>query len=74
MYESINSEQNKPPVHLENPNSFSRKRKMLLEDIILCTLSNKGMTTEMELHQYFSQKGVAVCVFLSRDIYNSEKN
>ncbi len=41
MYESINSEQIKPHVHLENPNSFSRKRKKPLEDIILCTFLNK---------------------------------
>ena len=46
-------------AHLDHPKSFTRKRKMPLEDIILCTLSKKGLTTAMEIHKYFTQKGVA---------------
>jgi len=32
---------------------------MPLEDIILCTLSKKGLTTSMEMHKYFTEKGVS---------------
>lgn len=58
MFESINSDTIKAYARLDKSNSFVRKRKMPLVDTILCTLSKKGLTTAMELHQYFSQKGV----------------
>jgi hypothetical protein len=58
MFESINSDTIKAYAPLDKSNSFVRKRKMPLADTILCTLSKKGLTTAMELHQYFSQKGV----------------
>ncbi|WP_027625590.1 IS4 family transposase [Clostridium lundense] len=57
MFNSINSDTMKTYAHLDKQNSFTRKRKMPLADIILCTLSKKGLTTSMELHQYFTQKG-----------------
>lgn len=57
MFDSINSDIVKTYARLDKQNSFIRKRKMPLTDIILCTLSKKGLTTSMELHQYFTQKG-----------------
>ena len=57
MFDSINSDITKTYARLDKQNSFIRKRKMPLTDIILCTLSKKGLTTSMELHQYFTQKG-----------------
>ena len=38
-------------------NTFSRKRKMPLKDILLCCLSKKGLTTAFELRNYFKEKG-----------------
>lgn len=57
IFDSINSDITKTYAHLDKQNSFTRKRKMPLADIILCTLSKKGLTTAIELHQYFTQKG-----------------
>lgn len=37
-------------------NTFSRQRKMPLKDILLCCLSKKGLTTVLELRNYFQQK------------------
>lgn len=39
-----------------NSNTFSRNRKMSLKDILLCCLSKKGLTTTLELRNYFKQK------------------
>lgn len=41
-----------------NTNTFSRNRKMPLKDILLCCLSKKGLTTTLELRNYFIQKDV----------------
>ena len=38
-------------------NTFSRKRKMPLKDMLLCCLSKKGLTTAFELRNYFREKG-----------------
>ena len=38
-------------------NTFSRKRKMPLKDMLLCCLSKKGLTTTFELRNYFKEKG-----------------
>lgn len=38
-------------------NTFSRKRKMPLKDMLLCCLSKKGLTTAVELRNYFKNKG-----------------
>ncbi|KZL93608.1 transposase [Clostridium magnum] len=59
IVKAINSDAMKEYAHLNHPKSFTRKRKMPLEDIILCTLSKKGLTTAMELHKYFIEKGAA---------------
>ena len=53
----INSDAMKEYARLNYSKSFTRKRKMPLEDIISCTLSKKGLTTAMELHKYFIEKG-----------------
>lgn len=39
-----------------NSHTFSRNRKMPLKDILLCCLSKKGLTTVLELRNYFKQK------------------
>lgn len=57
IVKTINSETIKEYAQLNHQKTFTRKRKMPLEDIILCTLSKKGLTTEMELHKYFIEKG-----------------
>jgi hypothetical protein len=36
---------------------WTRRRDMPLEDLILCTLGKKGLTTTMELRQYFQAMG-----------------
>ena len=33
-------------------NTFSRRRKMPLKDILICYLSKKGLTTALELRNY----------------------
>lgn len=38
-------------------NTFSRKRKLPLKDMLLCCLSKKGLTTTFELRNYFREKG-----------------
>lgn len=54
----INLDKIKNYAKLNNQNFFIRKRKIPLQDIILCTIDKKGLTTEMELHKYFLEKGV----------------
>lgn len=39
-------------------NTFSRKRKMPLKDMLLCCLAKKGLTTTLELRNYFKEKGI----------------
>ena len=46
-------------------NTFSRKRKMPLKDMLLCCLSKKGLTTAFELRNYFKDK---------REVPNSKEN
>lgn len=41
---------------IDKHNTFSRKRKMSLEDILLSCLARKGLTTTLELRKYFKQK------------------
>lgn len=57
LVETIKSDKIKEYAQLNRQKSFTRKRKMPLEDIISCALSKKGLTTEMELHKYFIEKG-----------------
>lgn len=58
LIKAINSDTLKKYAQLNNEKAFTRKKKMPLEDIILCTLSKKGLTTEMELHKHFIEKVV----------------
>ncbi|WP_313758277.1 hypothetical protein [Tissierella sp.] len=62
----------KEHAHLDYTNSFIRKRKMPLEDIILCVLSKKGLTTAMEIHKYFIQKG-ATSMSISKQGYLQQR-
>ena len=39
------------------PNSFTRKRKMPVDDMIISILSRKGLTTSMDISDYFDEKG-----------------
>ncbi|WP_223919186.1 hypothetical protein ACFLKA_03300 [Clostridium caseinilyticum] len=72
MVKTINSDVMIEYAHLNNPKSFTRKRKMPLQDIILCTLSNKGLTTSMEIHKYFTQKGVSA-INVSKQAYLQQR-
>jgi hypothetical protein len=40
--------------HQGDEKSWTRNRKMPLPDVITCTLNKKGLTTEIELRQYFN--------------------
>ena len=46
-------------AHAQMPgsNSFTRRRKMPLDDIVASAMAQKGLTTSMELRHYFKQKG-----------------
>ena len=44
-------------ARMPGSNSFSRRRKMPLGDILLSSLAHKGLSTAMELRCYFNQKG-----------------
>ena len=43
-------------ARMDEHNTFSRKRKMPFEDILLSCLARKGLTTTLELRTYFKQK------------------
>lgn len=53
IVEAVNSDAMKEYAHIDHPNGFIGERKMPIEDIVLCTLSKKGLTTTMEIHIYF---------------------
>ena len=38
------------------PNSFSRKRKMPVDDLIISALSRKGLSTAMDIFDYYEEK------------------
>lgn len=40
----------------DNPNSFSRKRKIPVDDLIISVLSRKGLTTDMDIFDYYEEK------------------
>lgn len=44
-------------VRKNGNNTFSRNRKIPLKDMLLCCLSKKGLTTTLELRNYFKDKG-----------------
>jgi len=55
-----------------NSNSFSRNRKMSLRDVLMCCLSKKGLTTTMELRNYFKQKD-DLCMRISKQGYLQQR-
>jgi hypothetical protein len=73
IVKAINSDAMKEYARLNHPKSFSRKRKMPLKDIVLCTLSKKGLTTSMELHKYFIEKGAASSMNISKQGYLQQR-
>ena len=46
--------------------TFSRERKLPLLELLVCTLSKKGLTTEMELRNYYESR-TRLCSFLHND-------
>lgn len=53
LSEQLNNSKLSEYARMENQNTFSRNRKMPLNDILLCCLSKKGLTTEFEIRNYF---------------------
>jgi hypothetical protein len=52
-----------PYARLEGlPNSFSRRRKMPLDDVVISILGRKGFSTAMEIRDYMKEKGSDVTV------------
>lgn len=58
----------------EGKNSFTRRRKMPLEDILLCCLAKKGLTTVMELFSYARRKGDAQMDISKQGYLKQRKN
>lgn len=56
-----------------NHNTFSRKRKMPLKDMLLCCLSKKGLNTTFELRNYFKKKKESTYAIISIRIFTVEK-
>jgi len=57
IYKMINSTEINEYGRLANETkSFTRERKMPLKDVILSVLSKKGLTTAIELREYFKSK------------------
>lgn len=58
MFDEVKSETILDYVRMgDYPNSFTRKRKMPADDIIISILSRKGLTTSMDILDYFDEKG-----------------
>lgn len=58
IVEEVKSEAILNYARLENyPTSFTRKRKMPVDDIIISVLSRKGLSTAMDISDFFSEKG-----------------
>ena len=54
-------------------NTFSRKRKMPLKDMLLCCLSKKGLTTAFELRNYFKEKRRLFDAVVHTGLFTTEK-
>lgn len=54
--ETIESEEIRE-IARNGSNHFSRNRKMPLEDLVICTMAKHGLTTIMELYNYWEKKG-----------------
>ena len=58
MFDELKSSQILNHVRMEEyPTSFSRKRKIPVNDIIISILIRKGLTAEMDILDYFAEKG-----------------
>jgi hypothetical protein len=57
LLEMLNSETRKAARLDGDENSWSRKRDMPLQDMLTCTLAKKGLSTAMEVRQYFQAIG-----------------
>ena len=58
LFEEIHSEEIKAAGRQAGDmSSWTRRRAMPLEDILMCTLAKKGLSTTMELRQYFQAVG-----------------
>lgn len=53
----IKSEEIKRIARGSHIHSFTRNRKMTIEDIIIMSINKKGLTTSMEIYNYFKKKG-----------------
>jgi hypothetical protein len=47
--------------------SWTRQRDMPLEDILMCTLAKKGLSTIMEVRHYFQAMGKAEQIISNQD-------
>lgn len=58
MFDEVKSETILDYTRMKDyPNSFTRKRKMPADDIIISILSRKGLTASMDILDYFDEKG-----------------
>ena len=53
--------------------SWTRHRKMPLEDILLCILRKKGLTTTMELRQYFQEVNKVEMTVSNQDYFKQRQ-
>ena len=53
-------------------NTFSRKRKMHLKDMLLCCLSKKMVNKHLNSETILKIKETCLCSYLYRAIYNRE--
>lgn len=58
----------------EGKNTFTRRRKMPLEDILLCCLAKKGLTAVMGLLSYARRKGAAQMAISKQGYLKQRKN
>lgn len=58
MFDEVKSEAILDYTRMKDyPNSFTRKRKMPANDMIISILSRKGLTASMDIFDYFDEKG-----------------
>jgi hypothetical protein len=58
LFEEMASRETRKSARLEGDgNSWGRQRGMPLQDILACTLGKKGLSTAMEVRQYFQGIG-----------------
>jgi hypothetical protein len=58
LFEEMTNRETRKSARLKgDENSWSRQRDMPLHDILACTLGKKGLSTAMEVRQYFQGIG-----------------